>query len=131
MPVIVIFTKFDFLDALAFKILKKESVPNAEAKIQAPSRASLIFEEQHLSRFYENKYPPTGHVIFRSRPYFLRQSRLAEINIRIVDMHRPEADCSDLVKKTAAALSDDTLQQLFVSTQQNSLETCIRYAIER
>jgi hypothetical protein len=36
-----------------------------------------------------------------------------------------------LIKKTAAALSSEELQQLFLSTQQNNVEICLKYAIER
>jgi len=46
-------------------------------------------------------------------------------------MHEPGADCKDLIEKTAAALSSEELQQLFLSTQQNNLEICIQYGIKR
>ena len=46
-------------------------------------------------------------------------------------MQFPGADCRDLVARTTAALSNVTLEQLFVSTQQNNLQTCIQYAIKR
>ena len=48
-----------------------------------------------------------------------------------VDMHTPEADCQELVEKTAASIDNDVLQLLFVSVQQTNLKTCIQYAIRR
>ena len=47
------------------------------------------------------------------------------------DMNMPDKDCHGLVEKTAAVLDDDNLQLLFVSSQQNSLELCITYAIKQ
>jgi len=41
------------------------------------------------------------------------------------------ADCKDLIFETTAALSNKTLEQLFVSTQQNNIHVCIEYAIKR
>ena len=50
----------------------------------------------------------------------------------VIEMQRREADVGDLIKSTAEALaSDKNLLQLFVSTQQTSLNLCIEYAIKR
>jgi len=46
-------------------------------------------------------------------------------------MHEPGADCKDLIETTADALSSEELQQLFISTQQNNVEVCIKYGIKR
>jgi len=35
------------------------------------------------------------------------------------------------MEETAAALDNEVLQQLFVSTQRNNLELCISYAVKR
>ena len=48
----------------------------------------------------------------------------------VPDMNRPGADCSELVKQTAVALDSEVMQQLFVSTQRNSLELCTGCALE-
>jgi hypothetical protein len=47
------------------------------------------------------------------------------------DMNKADADCSELIKQTAAALDSEAMQQLFVSTQRNILELCAKYALER
>ena len=45
-------------------------------------------------------------------------------------MHQPGANCNELIEKTAAALSSEELQRLFLSTQENNLEICLIYAIK-
>ena len=44
-------------------------------------------------------------------------------------MQNPTNNCSVLLKETAAALSDDTILQLFLTVQQNNLSLSIKYAI--
>ena len=46
-------------------------------------------------------------------------------------MQNPASDCSELLKKTAATLSDDTILQLFLTVQKNNLTLSIKYAIMR
>jgi hypothetical protein len=46
-------------------------------------------------------------------------------------MDKDGADCGPLIERTAETLNDDTLKQLFVSTQQTTLELCMRYAVEK
>jgi len=44
-------------------------------------------------------------------------------------MNKPDADCYNLLEKTADALTNNVIQALFVSTQQNSLELCIKHSV--
>ena len=46
-------------------------------------------------------------------------------------MHESGSGCNDLIEKTAGALSSEELQQLFLSTQKNNVEICLKYGIER
>ena len=46
-------------------------------------------------------------------------------------MQNPTSDCSELLRKTAAALSDDAVLQLFLGVQQKDLSLSIEYAIKR
>ena len=46
-------------------------------------------------------------------------------------MKNPTSDCIKLLKETAAALSDDTILQLFLTVQKNNLSLSIEYAIIR
>ena len=40
-------------------------------------------------------------------------------------------NCNELIKKTANALNDDTLKLLFVSVQQNNINICVNFAVEK
>lgn len=45
-------------------------------------------------------------------------------------MHESGAHCKCLIKQTTNALSQES-QRLFLSTQQNNVELCVEYGIER
>ena len=42
----------------------------------------------------------------------------------------PGNDCPELTEKTADAIDDDSLRELFVSTQKNNLDLCCKAGIE-
>ncbi|KIM26306.1 hypothetical protein M408DRAFT_73062 [Serendipita vermifera MAFF 305830] len=111
-PVIALFTKFDALDNKAFAALREERLSRADARSVAPNRAKMDFEQQHLNSFYGRPYPPKGHVYLR-------------------DMNKEDADCNELIRQTASALDGGFLEQLLVSTQENTLELCTEYAFKR
>jgi hypothetical protein len=46
-------------------------------------------------------------------------------------MQKESAECSALINETADAIDDDILKLLFVSVQQNNLDLCIQYAVQR
>jgi len=79
---------------------------------QAPKKAWDDFEKRNYPIFNRFKYPPKAYVAFQS-------------------MHKSGADCNDLIEKTAAALSSEELQQLFLSTQQTNIEICLKYGIQK
>jgi len=56
------------------------------------------------------------------------QRKMRQLNL---DMQEPGADCKELISMTTAALSNETLEHLFVSTQQNNIQVSIEYAVER
>jgi hypothetical protein len=45
-------------------------------------------------------------------------------------MHETGADCSDLIERTANALSSKKLEQLLISTQRNNLNLCVKYGVQ-
>jgi len=53
------------------------------------------------------------------------------IKICVSDMNKQETDCRELTATVAAVLDNDNLQRLFVTTQKNNLEVCIKYAVMR
>ncbi|KIJ99211.1 hypothetical protein K443DRAFT_624632 [Laccaria amethystina LaAM-08-1] len=111
-PVIVLFTKADMLDAQTMEQLVNAGMDVEEAAIKAPEESLARFQQKFGQQLYEKKYPPKGHVYFR-------------------DMQNPTSDCSELLRKTAATLSDDTILQLFLTVQRNHVSLSIEYAIRR
>jgi hypothetical protein len=63
-PVIVLWTKTDFLDLAKIKQLMKEGSGRSDAMQQAPEKAWTDFENNILQCFAEFKYPPKGYVVF-------------------------------------------------------------------
>ena len=45
-------------------------------------------------------------------------------------MNRPENNCPELTEKTADAIDDASLRELFVSTQANNLDLCGKAGVE-
>jgi hypothetical protein len=45
-------------------------------------------------------------------------------------MDIPENNCPELSEITADAIDDDTLRELFVSTQMNNLDICVKAGLE-
>lgn len=48
----------------------------------------------------------------------------------LTDMDLCETDCHELTEKTANAIDDATLYELFVTTQTNNLNLCVKLALE-
>ncbi|KAG5717397.1 hypothetical protein E4T56_gene7664 [Termitomyces sp. T112] len=111
-PVVVLFTKFDAFDDRAFQLLQREKGYD-DPNPYVPERAQQLFEEMRSKLpIFNFKYKPKGYVALR-------------------DMDKANADCSRLLEVTAEALDDDTLQLLFVATQQITLKLCTTHAIEK
>ncbi|KAN0092578.1 hypothetical protein V8E55_003362 [Tylopilus felleus] len=106
-PVIVVFTKFDALDAAAFGELRDQGMSIQEAVALAPEHAKEIFERNgYYSRLQAMKFPPRNFVCMQG-------------------MHKEEADCSALLACTAEVLDDEMLENLSVSVQQVNLTICV------
>ena len=45
-------------------------------------------------------------------------------------MDIPENNCPELTEKTADAIDNSTLHELFLSTQMNNVELCMKAAIQ-
>jgi len=45
-------------------------------------------------------------------------------------MDLPEKNCAELTQQTADAIDDDSTHQLFVSTQMNNLDLCVKSALQ-
>ncbi|EDR14541.1 small GTP-binding protein domain [Laccaria bicolor S238N-H82] len=111
-PVIVLFTKADVLDAQTIGHLVDTGMDVEDATIKAPEESVARFHKNFGQQLYKKKYPPKEHVYFR-------------------DMQNPTSDCNELLRRTAATLSDDTILQLFLTVQKNDLSLSIESAIMR
>jgi hypothetical protein len=45
-------------------------------------------------------------------------------------MDLPENNCAELSQQTANVIDDDIMHQLFVSTQMNNLDLCVKAALQ-
>ena len=127
-PVIILFTKADLLDAQTIGRLVKTGMSIEDAAKKAGEESINNFFTAFGHVLYEKKYPPKAHMYFRGKEFHLTKA----VNWQyIIDMQNITSDCSLLVKETAAALSDDTILQLFLSVQQNNLSIKMEYGLKR
>jgi hypothetical protein len=109
-PVIVVFTKFDALHAVAFGELREQGMSMKKAAALAPEHAKEIFKRNgYYSMVQAMTFPPRNFICMGG-------------------MNQEEADCSALLTCTAEALDDEMLEILLVSAQQISLKICVEYA---
>ena len=64
-PVIVLFTKADMLDAQTMECLVNAGMNVEDAAMKAPEESVARFEKNFGQQLYKKKYPPKGHVYFR------------------------------------------------------------------
>ena len=64
-PVIVLFTKADMLDAHTIEHLVNAGMDVEDAVMKAPEESVARIEKKIGQQLYKKKYPPKGHVYFR------------------------------------------------------------------
>jgi len=109
-PVILIFTKFESQEADAFRRLQ-ETCSDDDALLQAPQKARQNFEQDHLSRFRDRRYPPKEVIYLKN-------------------MNRGDAECSDIIALTTKALNNDTLKWLLATVQEVNLRLRIEQMLK-
>ncbi|KDQ09338.1 hypothetical protein BOTBODRAFT_88998, partial [Botryobasidium botryosum FD-172 SS1] len=109
-PLVVIFTKFDSLEAGAFQKLKNKGLTRSEARAQAVEQADKQFRTTHLP-----------HVFGEETPSY--------ICLRTPDNHEVQAMMAELIQKTVDTVDVDSLKLLLVSVQQNNLQLAVKYAV--
>ena len=45
-------------------------------------------------------------------------------------MDKSEKNCPELTQETANAIDDDSLHELFVSSQTNNVDLCVKFALQ-
>jgi hypothetical protein len=114
-PVVVLFTKFDALVPVALGKLEPTDrrLPIQERLLKAKALTEGIFNNADIwGRLSRMRYPPKSFI-------------------RTEGMHRSNEGCHNLLESTAAVLSDETLQLLFVSAQETNLALCIKCAAQQ
>ncbi|KAF8336703.1 hypothetical protein F5887DRAFT_1063198 [Amanita rubescens] len=108
-PLVVIFTKFDGQINIEFANLT--DVKNEDKWERAREIAQITFQKVYLPKVLDAKCPPKAYV-------------------QLEDMDLPEKNCAELTQQTADAIDDDSIHQLFVSTQMNNLDLCVKSALQ-
>ncbi|KAI6009562.1 GTP-binding protein [Pisolithus orientalis] len=114
-PVIVLLTKADTLNLDAVQQLMRRGLTLDDAMREAPEietqlqNGCLAKIKQWLD---EMKFPPQSYLI-------------------LTGMEQESADCEELLKCTANALTEEGLQGLLISSQQSNLGLCMEFAIMR
>ncbi|KAJ7872255.1 hypothetical protein B0H13DRAFT_1633946 [Mycena leptocephala] len=111
-PVVAIFTKCDGLITKAFNELRLKGSSIGQANKNSANVAAAKLQTNFIAPLLATKFRPSDHL-------------------QAADMQGNSGNCSELIAKTANVLSDDTLKLLFVSVQQNNLDICTRYAVQR
>jgi len=113
-PVIVLFTKFDALLAVAMGKITTgdQKLPREEKVAKAHELIDGIFDNANVwGRLSQMNHAP-------------------KYGVRIGGMHNSNEGCDILLENTAGALNDEALQMLFVTAQETSIALCIRYAVQ-
>jgi hypothetical protein len=118
-PVILIFTKFESEEAYAFDKLQMTCSLD-DALAQAPQEARQEFEQNHLSRFKDRKYPPKEVIYLKSKCLLVDHLILVKHQC-CSDMDKEDAQCSEVIELTTKALNNDTLRWLLTTVQEVNL----------
>jgi len=108
-PLMVIFTKFD--GQIASEFVNLTGAKDEDKWEDAREIAKITFQKVYLPKVLGARYPPKAYV-------------------QLEDMDLPEKNCAELTQKTADAIDDDSINQLFVSTQMNNLDLCVKSALQ-
>ncbi|KAF8197692.1 hypothetical protein K438DRAFT_1918671, partial [Mycena galopus ATCC 62051] len=109
-PVVAVFTKFDALETKAFTELKQAGLSRREAMPLRTGKALEILTANFVEPLLLTRFNPSDHL-------------------HLGNMHKNDSSCKELIEKTANAITDDRLRLLFVSVQQNNIDTSILYAV--
>jgi len=112
-PVIVLFTKFDALLAVAMSKLSNDDQKLSKEKKVARAHELVdgIFENANIwGRLCQLNHAPKCSVL-------------------IGGMHNSNEACDILLENTAGALNEEALQISFVTAQETNIALCIKYAV--
>jgi len=88
--------------------------------------ANKTFQDHYLSQVLATEVPPKTHICLAGNTFcFCKALRFSQI----LEMDQKENQCPELSKRTMDILDNDVLIKLFVATQKNNLELCIKNGI--
>jgi hypothetical protein len=123
---VVIFTKFD--GQIIKEYTDLNDLENPDKWDKARQNAEKTFQTVYLPKVMDTKYPPKAYLQLEGT---VGMVNILYIEITLwVDMDLPEMNCPEVTKKTADAVTDASMHQLFVSTQMNNLDLCAKSALQ-
>jgi len=108
-PLVAVFTKFD-AQIIKEYVKLDDMEDDGDKWYKAKENAEYTFQSVYLPKVMNTQYPPRIHV-------------------HLEDMDLPETDCHELTERSAAVIDDPSLNRLFVSTQMNNLDLCVKSAL--
>jgi hypothetical protein len=126
-PVVLIFTKFDALEDMCYNKLRSQGKDHQEAEDAMPELANKTFQNEYLSLVLATAFPPKAYICLSGN--ILSLYRVFKF-LQILEMNKEENQCSELSEITMDILDNDVLVNLFVSTQKNNLDLCIKESIK-
>ena len=133
-PIVVLFTKFDALVPVAMGKLAPadRQLPIQERVFKAKLLVGGIFNQANVwGRLSNMTYPPKSCVRLAGLYYVFLSTYWVLVFTNMLGMHRSNEGCNSLLENTAAVLSEETLQMLFVSAQETNIALCVNYATQQ
>ena len=127
----VLFTKFDALVPVALGKLSPadRQLPIQERLVKAESFIEGIFDKADVwGRLSKMTHPPKSCVRLEGLYYIFLYTCRVLLFTNMLGLHRSKEGCNSLLESTAAVLSEETLQMLFVLAQETNIALCIRFA---
>ena len=121
MPLVVVFTKFD--GQIIQESGKLDDMDDALKWEKARVNAEINFQRVYLPKVFGTNYPPKAYVCLGGGIINITISQLRYKQC-LADMDMPGNECPELTEKTADAIDNASLRELFVSTQMNNLDLC-------
>ncbi|KAI6146734.1 hypothetical protein BKA82DRAFT_152568, partial [Pisolithus tinctorius] len=112
-PVIVLLTKADTLYLDAFQKVRRRGLTTDDAKTKVPE-----VERQLQKGCLEKIKGWLNELMFPPQSYLM-----------LTGMEQESADCAELLRCTANALTEEGLRGLLISSQQSNLGLCMEFAI--
>ena len=112
---------------MCYNKLRSQGKDHEEAEDAMHEFANKIFQNEYLPHVLATDFPPKAYIYLAGN--ILSSYRFLKF-LQILEMNKEENQCSELSEKTMDILDNDVLVNLFVSTQKNNLDLCIKKSIE-